>query len=228
MAQDKTMPGDRPAANVCPWCSAALAADAATCPSCGANLTADGEPVVPGLTAVDAEALLRSKQSTTPSRSRLMSWISGEYANETPTAAESQAVAPPDIEVRREILRLELEAEVARLQSEADAILAEAAVEGRVIEIPEGLRSYAPAEAAEVLEQVETGGTEASDETFDAAALVAEAPGGADARPSDVTAGDDAAAAPEATAQADTTEAAAPTEAPAKPPAATGKSKRRR
>lgn len=236
MAQDTTMPGDRPAAHVCPWCSAALDADAATCPSCGANLTADGEPVVPGLTAVDAEALLRSKGTTTQGRSRLMSWISGEYGNETPSAAESQAVAPPDIEVRREILRLELEAEVARLQSEADAILAEAAVEGRVVEIPEGLRSYAPAEAAEVLEQVETGGTEASGEAFDAAAVFAEAPGGADARPADTAAVDDAASATAATTEptatpADGTAAEETTgaEAPAaEPPAATGKSKRRR
>lgn len=158
MAEDTSMPGDRPAAHACPWCSAALTDDATVCPSCHANLTADGEPVVPGLTAVDAEAILRSKSGTTPSRNRLMSWISGEYANETPTATESQAVAPPDVEVRREILRLELEAEVARLQAEADAILSEAAVDGRVVDIPEGLRPYAPHEAVEALEHAEGAG----------------------------------------------------------------------
>ena len=47
-------------------------------------------------------------------------------------------IAPPDPEVQREILRLELEAEVANLQAEADALLSEAVVEGRVVEVPEG------------------------------------------------------------------------------------------
>ena len=45
--------------------------------------------------------------------------------------ADTGALAPPDADVRREILRLELEAEVANLQAEADALRAEAAVEGR-------------------------------------------------------------------------------------------------
>jgi hypothetical protein len=43
-------------------------------------------------------------------------------------------LALPDVEVRREILRLELEAEVANLQAEADALKADAAIEGRLPE----------------------------------------------------------------------------------------------
>jgi hypothetical protein len=192
MAQDTSLPGDRPAAHVCPWCSAALTDDATICPSCGANLTVDGEPVVPGLTAVDAEALLRSKAATAQSRSRLMSWISGEYANETPSAAESQAVAPPDVEVRREMLRLQLEAEVANLQAEADAILSEAAVEGRVVDIPEGLRPYAPHDAVEALEHGE--GTEAPDVELPPATDAADAAdSGTDAASPDADSGTDAA-----------------------------------
>ena len=50
--------------------------------------------------------------------------------------AEAGALAPPDLAVRREILRLELEAEVANLQAEADAIRAEATVEGRAPGVP--------------------------------------------------------------------------------------------
>lgn len=173
MAQDPSIPGDRPAALVCPWCSAALTADATICPSCGANLTADGEPVVPGLTAVDQEALRRAKQAPTQSRSRLMSWISGEYTVDTPTAAEAQAVAPPDVDVRREIMRLELEAEVAKLQAEADAILSEAAVEGRVVDIPEGLRPYATHDALEASASAE--GAEAPDVDATQTAEAAEA-----------------------------------------------------
>jgi hypothetical protein len=87
------------------------------------------------VTAVDAASIIRSKSSSQP-RSRLLSWISGEYQTEVPSKAEQQAIAPPDLDVRREILRLELEAEVANLQAEADALRAEAAAEGRIVDFP--------------------------------------------------------------------------------------------
>jgi hypothetical protein len=103
------------------------------CPSCGANLVPDADANVPGLTAVDAASIIRSKSPIQP-RSRLLSWLSGEYVTDLPSKAEQQAIAPPDLEVRREILRLELEAEVANLQAEADALRAEAAAEGRSVE----------------------------------------------------------------------------------------------
>jgi hypothetical protein len=73
---------------------------------------------VPGVTAIDAASLVRSKTAPQP-RNRLLSWISGEYQADLPSKAEAQAIAPPDDEVRREILRLELEAHVANLQAEA-------------------------------------------------------------------------------------------------------------
>lgn len=120
---------------VCPWCSAALTPDATVCPSCGANLVAEGDPSVPGVTAIDAAALVRSKATPQP-RNRLLSWISGEYQADVPSKAEAQAIAPPDDDVRREILRLELEAHVANLQAEADAIRAEAVAEGRTVDVP--------------------------------------------------------------------------------------------
>ncbi len=118
---------------VCPWCSATIAEGLTECSACGANLVPDGDTNVPGLTAVDAASIIRSKSPQQP-RSRLLSWLSGEYATDLPSKAEQQAIAPPDLEVRREILRLELEAEVANLQAEADALRAEAAAEGRSIE----------------------------------------------------------------------------------------------
>jgi zinc ribbon protein len=126
---------------VCSWCSAPVTEDATTCPSCGANLVPDGDPNVPGVTAIDAAAILRSKSAPKP-RGRLLSWISGEDTSDLPSRAEAQAFAPPDLEVRREILRLELEAEVANLRAEADALWAEAAAEGRVIK---GLEEPVPA-----------------------------------------------------------------------------------
>ena len=133
---DASPPVDRPAASVCPWCSTPLGPDAVTCPSCGAALTGDEEPQVPGVTAVD-QKLAATRQRPTKSPSRLMAWIAGDSPDDIPSEAESQAIAPPDLEVRREILRLELEAEVAKLQAETDAILSEAVAEGRAVEMPE-------------------------------------------------------------------------------------------
>ncbi|HET7168175.1 MAG TPA: hypothetical protein VFI69_03160 [Candidatus Limnocylindrales bacterium] len=86
------------------------------------------------MTAIDTAAIVRAKTPVARPRNRLLSWISGDYPDEAATAAEVGALAPPDQEVRREMLRLELEAEVANLQAEADALRAEATVEGRVPE----------------------------------------------------------------------------------------------
>ncbi len=131
---------------VCSWCSTEVAEGATECPSCGANLVPDGEPNVPGVTAVDAASIIRSKSAPQP-RNRLLSWISGEYATDIPSKSEAQAIAMPDQDVRREILRLELEAEVANLQAEADALRAEAAAEGRTIEALEAHAAPEPAMA---------------------------------------------------------------------------------
>ncbi len=133
---DEPSTTDRPVTATCPWCSAALAPGATVCPSCGANLVPEGEPNVPGVTAIDSASIGRSKDAP-QQRSRLLSWISGEYPSDTPSKAEAQAIALPDQDVRREILRLELEAEVANLQAEQDAIRADAAAEGRTIDLPE-------------------------------------------------------------------------------------------
>jgi hypothetical protein len=135
-----------------------------TCPSCGAVLLSDEEPNLPGVTAVDLSSMMRADKPQ--QRNRLLSWISGEYVDETQTTADTQAIAPPDPEVQREIRRLEVEAEVANLQAEADAILSEAVVEGRVIEVPEGIRPLAisePVESGEG-EAPADGGTPAVDE----------------------------------------------------------------
>ena len=62
-------------------------------------------------------------------RNRLLAWISGDYPYDVQSSSEAGALAPPDLEVRREMLRLELEAEVANLQAEADALMSEASLE---------------------------------------------------------------------------------------------------
>ena len=133
---DQTPSGDDAGAPVCPWCSAPLPDPSAeACPSCGATLVGGTDRIrLPGLTAVDPGAI--SRAVTPPrTRSRLLSWFSGESEDEDYTPAPPEALAPPDLEVRREMLRLELQAEVAALQAENDALLAEAAAEGRVVDL---------------------------------------------------------------------------------------------
>ena len=143
-------PGSVRSGAVCPWCSAALTPGATVCPSCGASLVSDGDPNVPGVTTVAAKPILTEKATAQP-RNRLLAWISGEYPEDILSESEAQAIAPPDLEVRREILRLELEAEVANLQAEADAIRADAAVEGQTVDLPE-IPSIADIEAADAVE----------------------------------------------------------------------------
>lgn len=138
MVDDAMPPAAAPAPR-CMWCSAILPdPNVATCPSCGAALIEETDTQVPGVTAIDAEAIVRAgREQRTKSRSRLMSWISGEYeADEEP--APPGSLAPPPLEVRREMLRLELAAQVANLQAEAEAIAADAAVEsGEPVEAPD-------------------------------------------------------------------------------------------
>lgn len=116
----------------CPWCSAEIAPALSTCPACGATLTGDSEASLPGVTALDQDAISRGTKVATPQRrSRLLSWISGEYDDGVDEPAPPGSLSPPPIEVRREMLRLEIEAETASLQAQTDALAAEAALDAR-------------------------------------------------------------------------------------------------
>ena len=127
-------------APTCPWCSATLpSADAAACPSCGATLVGAGgaEPVLPGVTAIDTEAILRARVEPPRQRNRLLSFLSGEVVVDTDAAASAGSLAPPPDEVRREMLRLQLDAERTRLEadrlaSQNDAIV-DAIDKGRLV-----------------------------------------------------------------------------------------------
>jgi hypothetical protein len=114
----------------CMWCSAVLPSNSeVNCPTCGATLIGEGDNQVPGVTAIDAEAIIRAGRDVKPrQRSRLMSWLSGEYPEEDEPAPPG-SLEPPSADVRREMLRLELEAQVANLQAEAEAMAAEQAVD---------------------------------------------------------------------------------------------------
>jgi hypothetical protein len=152
---ESSFPTDRPAELVCPWCSAPVTQETAVCASCHAILHSGDERELPGVTAVDQSVVRGEKKAA--SRSRLLSWISGDYVDEPPTVSEAHALAPPDPEVQREMLRLELEAELANLQAEAEAIRAEAIVEGREAELPEGYGSFTSAEDAAETPAAEAG-----------------------------------------------------------------------
>jgi hypothetical protein len=119
-------------ASICPWCSAEVPAGRAACPSCGANLVETGDSTVPGLTAIDAEAVLRNVRATAAPqrRSRLLSLITGDVADDGVAVEGSPAaLAPPPPEVRRVMLRMELAAELSNLTAEADAMAADEAAE---------------------------------------------------------------------------------------------------
>lgn len=123
---------------VCTWCSAPLPSpEPDRCPSCNAILNGELAEPLPGITAIDATALLRGTPTTTRPRNRLLSWINGDYPEDAISPADARALELPDPAVKREMLRLELEGEVANLKAEADALVAEAAAEGRAIEPPD-------------------------------------------------------------------------------------------
>jgi hypothetical protein len=123
-------PSPVPSAPRCPWCSAKLPrAKAKTCPACHANLVGEGNAQLPGLTALDLERLA-FRRATSPKKSRLMSWISGDtdYEDATEPVAPPGSLEPPPLEVRREMLRLEMAALIADLQAEAGALAVDEAV----------------------------------------------------------------------------------------------------
>jgi hypothetical protein len=123
---------------VCTWCSAPLSTpEPDRCPSCGAILTGELAEPLPGITAIDAKALVRGAPTTVRPKSRLLSWINGDYPEDAISPADAKALELPDPAVKREMLRLELEGEVANLKAQADALVAEAAAEGRVVELPD-------------------------------------------------------------------------------------------
>lgn len=157
MLDDATTPPAGPEPR-CMWCSAILPSNhETTCPSCGATLVGEGDTSVPGLTAIDADAILRNARTASrprPRGGRLLSWISGEYSEDDAAEAITPgSLSPPPADVRREMLRLELEAQVANAQAEAESLAADAAVEDgtRLTGDPEhdlGVRAPAPEPAA--------------------------------------------------------------------------------
>ena len=119
----------------CPWCSAELPASAVdTCPSCGAHLTSSSgaEPDIKGVTSLDPLAIIQARADVARPRNRIMSFITGEAPGESEPTPNPESLAPPDDAVRREMLRLELEAERADLEAESVALKTDVIVEQNI------------------------------------------------------------------------------------------------
>ena len=140
----------------CPWCSTPVESlEDATCGACGATLHGDPEIEIPGVTAIDAEHAAQAAQAAAPAEVTVRQdkqlarvqvfrgdcpvlqynfatfgslFVGRDDPIPPPSQAELPALAPPDTEVRREMLRLQLDAELADLAARAAAIAAERGV----------------------------------------------------------------------------------------------------
>lgn len=113
----------------CPWCSALLPApEVEKCPSCEAALTAvpNSPAEIKGVTTLDTEAILRARSEVSkPRYNRLMSFITGEVPVDNSRPAAAEVFAPPPEDVRREMMRLQMDAQRADLVAETVALKAD-------------------------------------------------------------------------------------------------------
>jgi len=104
----------------CPWCSAPVASpDDATCGACGATLQGDAAVEIPGVTTIDGQHASRAGAPRKVRRTFGALFVGGDDEISPPSEAELPALAMPDAEVRREMLRLQLDAELADLTARA-------------------------------------------------------------------------------------------------------------
>jgi hypothetical protein len=110
----------------CPWCSTPVESlEDATCVACGAALHGDSTVEIPGVTAIDSAHASRATAPRKPRRTFGSLFVGGDDGIPPPSQAELPALAMPDPEVRREMLRLQLDAELADLTARAAALAAE-------------------------------------------------------------------------------------------------------
>jgi hypothetical protein len=93
----------------CPWCSASIPAGATVCPSCGDSVVPSTTADIPGVTVIDSIAESHEDEGLVPDAIDPLSWLSAGRGSRVGSEA---AVQPPSDEVRREMRRMELEAEI--------------------------------------------------------------------------------------------------------------------
>ena len=110
----------------CPWCSAPVASpDDVTCGACGATLQGDAAIEIPGVTAIDGQHASRAAAPRKIRRTFGALFVGSDDEIPPPSEAELPALEMPDAEVRHEMLRLQLDAELADLTARAAALAAE-------------------------------------------------------------------------------------------------------
>jgi hypothetical protein len=84
------------------------------------------EGEIKGVTTLDTDAIIRARSEIVrPKGNRFISFITGEVPVEVAQTGSAESLAPPDNAVRREMLRLQLEAERADLEAETVALKAD-------------------------------------------------------------------------------------------------------
>jgi hypothetical protein len=118
----------------CPWCSTPVESlEDATCVACGATLHGNSTVEIPGVTAIDSAHASRATAPRKTRRTFGSLFVGGDDGIPPPSQAELPALAMPDPEVRREMLRLQLDAELADLTARAAALAAERGIAAPVI-----------------------------------------------------------------------------------------------
>ncbi len=144
--------------NSCPWCSTTIPAGAAACPQCGAAIEGVVSSDIPGVTSVDGGASLGPDEGQIPDGIDPSAWLMAGRGGEE---VDRDAVALPSDQVKAEMLRIELEAELANAGS---ATLGAADDEARLARRPsaealealrEGLISLPEAEVEQLEDRVE-------------------------------------------------------------------------
>ncbi len=105
---------------ICPWCSTEIYAGAGACPNCGALVEGALVPEIPGLTDVDPNATLESDGGRISRDPDPNAWLEPGHddapADDPPAAdhdaPDHDAVQPPSEEVRLEMRKMELEAQI--------------------------------------------------------------------------------------------------------------------
>ncbi|HSL97518.1 MAG TPA: hypothetical protein VK831_03005 [Candidatus Deferrimicrobiaceae bacterium] len=116
---DSSAAGEPLAVGRCPWCSAPLDdVGVATCPSCGASLHEQLEGDLPGLTQVDAMALATQRRA----RGGGMRALIGLTDEDTEGSPARLVPEPPSEAVRREMMRLRIDALEAEIEAQTAAL----------------------------------------------------------------------------------------------------------
>jgi hypothetical protein len=94
---------------ICPWCSTEIPVGTGACPKCGALVEGAIAKEIPGITIVDPEPEIAAGEGLIPDFLDPLSMLNADHGG---VPASDPAFDPPSGEVKREMLKMELEAEI--------------------------------------------------------------------------------------------------------------------